>query len=261
MVEQYLKRIGITDEVSPRIEDLVKIHQCHVLNVPFEDLDIQNRIPLKLDRNSLFEKVVRNRRGGFCYELNHLFYLLLSDIGFRVRMVSARIFNKPNILGPRFDHMALIVSLDDTEWLADVGFGELFIQPLKVSHPDFQEDLFHHFKITPLDGSEYRLSMLKGGKILDHKYIFETAGQTVDRFKGQCEIKQTNDHSYFVKNKICTLPNPHGRKTIFNNRFITKHNGASTHVQIRDKDHESELLAQHFNIIGASKVSPAPELP
>ena len=69
------------------------------MNVPFENLDIQNKI--KIDLDNLFDKIVIRNRGGFCYELNGLFYKLLKQIGFAVRMVSARgIIQQQKIITP-----------------------------------------------------------------------------------------------------------------------------------------------------------------
>jgi len=85
----YFERIKYTGSFDITFEVLSKLQLMHLMNVPFENLDIQNHI--KIDLDNLFYKIVTRKRGGFCYELNGLFYKLLKEIGFTVKMVSARV--------------------------------------------------------------------------------------------------------------------------------------------------------------------------
>src|SRR5205823_1875252 len=82
-----------------------------------------------LDDQSLFRKVVENGRGGFCYELNGLFAALVRSLGFRVDMLAAEVANENGEFGPELAHMTLMVSLEQ-RYLADVGFGDSFREPL-----------------------------------------------------------------------------------------------------------------------------------
>jgi N-hydroxyarylamine O-acetyltransferase len=104
-LESYLNRVGIEQIKSPSLEFLTELQNRHLLSIPFEDLDIpQKRI--ELDLNKIYEKIIPTRRGGFCYELNGLFHWLLTSLGFKVDMLSARVFNsQKNEFGPEFDHM------------------------------------------------------------------------------------------------------------------------------------------------------------
>ena len=134
-VEAYLQRIGYSGSVEPTLHTLRNLHLAHVLSVPFENLSICSacqRQPIVLDETALFDKIVTRQRGGFCYELNDLFAALLIALGYRVELLSARVPNDEGRPVPDFDHLVLHVSLD-YEWLADVGFGEGFRWPLRLS--------------------------------------------------------------------------------------------------------------------------------
>ena len=120
----YLRRLGVT---RPEIVDagvLCLLHRAHQIAVPFENLSIHLGEPISLDEDGLIGKIVSRRRGGFCYELNGAFALLLQALGVHVERVAARVYadGQP---GPPFDHLALIVRPADGSgpWLADVGFG------------------------------------------------------------------------------------------------------------------------------------------
>src|SRR5262245_26488069 len=129
-VAAYLDRIGYRGAVDPTAETMRAIHRAHMLAVPFENLDIALGRPIELSLPAFYDKIVVRRRGGFCYELNGLFGWLLGELGFSVVTLSARVFNAEE-LGPDYDHMLLLVRLEE-RWIADVGFGDSFLDPLRL---------------------------------------------------------------------------------------------------------------------------------
>src|ERR1035438_798540 len=106
-VESYLRRIEDDGPRQPSSATLRGLHRQHLFTVPFENLDIALKTPIWLDLALLYDKIVRRRRGGFCYELNGLFCGLLIALGFRVQMLSARVRRDDGGFGPAFDHMLL----------------------------------------------------------------------------------------------------------------------------------------------------------
>jgi len=125
-VAAYLHRIHYRGPLAPTAETLRALHLAHHLAVPFENLDIHLGQPIILDEARFYDKIVRRRRGGFCYELNGLFAALLRELGFDVTTLSARVIDtQPGMIGPEFDHLVLLVQLEE-RWLADVGFGDSF---------------------------------------------------------------------------------------------------------------------------------------
>ena len=124
-VKAYLERIKYRGSLALNAETLRGLQAAHLLAVPFENLSIHAKQPIVLDDDALFTKIVERGRGGFCYELNGLFAALLRALGFKVEMLSAGVANAEGGFGPDFDHMALMVTLDE-RWLADVGFGDSF---------------------------------------------------------------------------------------------------------------------------------------
>ena len=127
----YLNRINYSGAVTPSAETLRQLQLHHLWAVPFENLSIHSAEPIILNDAALFDKIVVRRRGGFCYELNGLFAALLRQLGFEVQMLSASVANSEGEWGPEFDHMTLLVSLDE-RWLVDVGFGDSFVEPLRL---------------------------------------------------------------------------------------------------------------------------------
>ena len=109
-VNRYLQRIGLEGEPGRDLAGLTRLHRAHILTVPFENLNIPLGYPVETAGDALFEKVVVRRRGGFCYELNHLFALLLQKLGFSVDLLCAGVWTRERF-GPPFDHLLLAVHL------------------------------------------------------------------------------------------------------------------------------------------------------
>lgn len=247
IIKEYTNRIGFHKKICIDEETLIGLHDHHVCSVPFEDLDIHLNKPLSLAPDALFEKVVRERRGGFCYELNTLFCALLKQIGFECRIVSARTYQEEDVLSVPFDHMSLLVYLDDI-WLVDVGYGNLFIEPIRLQENVVVEGHSKHFRINMLDDSVCLLSESIDGKNFTKRYQFETTARSVDEFQEQCLFKQQSPDSYFVKNLICTLPTETGRKTILNNQFSFKTKESKSETTIESSSMLDALLKEKFDI-------------
>lgn len=152
---EYLKRIGYSGPLRPGLETLRGLHKKHLLSVPFENLDIHLGRRIILNEEAFYEKIIKHQRGGYCYELNGCFASLLTRLGFRVRMLSAKVASKNGGFTPEFDHMALLVSLKD-RWLVDVGFGDSFTEPKLLDYSGPQTDY----------GRDYRMTRRAGGRLL-----------------------------------------------------------------------------------------------
>lgn len=122
-LDAYFGRIGYAGEVKSDLDTLHALHRAHVSAIPFENLEVQMGRPVRLDPRSLQAKMVRRRRGGYCFEQNRLFALALESIGFRFETCEARVRqNAGGAVRPR-THMVLRVRCGGRDWLADVGFG------------------------------------------------------------------------------------------------------------------------------------------
>ncbi|MFK0255532.1 arylamine N-acetyltransferase [Streptomyces sp. NPDC090445] len=122
-VRAYLDRLGVTGRLEPDAETLRRLHRAHALTIPFENLDILLGRGIDLDVDVMQDKLLRRRRGGYCYEHNMLFALLLERLGYEVTRLYARpVLDAPKPL-PR-THLMLNVAVGDETWLADVGFGD-----------------------------------------------------------------------------------------------------------------------------------------
>lgn len=244
---EYLKRIdyrGITDVTD---EVLSNLHKRHVYQVPFENLDVHFKSVFDLDIKRVYQKVVNDVRGGFCYELNLLFNWLLKELGFSSRIIASRIFNEQGDLGPPFDHMSVYVKTGK-ELLVDVGYGDLFVTPLEIKD-GAQWDGRNYFRIDRWNKREYLVSISPDGVNYSKRYTFSLDVVNVEDFISMCLDKQTNPNSYFVKNLICTKPTNTGRVTIFNDKLIEKKGELRIDTPIQGDDNLRLCLKDKFDIV------------
>src|SRR5215831_10891850 len=223
-IEQYLKRIGFADQVAVTYEALSKLQTAHLQTVPFENLDIQNQV--KIDLTNLFDKIVIRRRGGFCYELNGLFYQLLLQIGFTVKMVSARVYRSKDDYSPEFDHMALIAEINSDHYLVDVGFGEFALHPIRIEINSETSDPRGIFKIERFDDFYKAVEKKSADGKFVPEYIFSEKERRIEEFYEMCNYNETNPASHFVQNSVCSLPTTNGRITLSGNKLKITEDGA-----------------------------------
>jgi len=248
MWSQYLKRIGYIDQIKLDEATLIALHRQHVFQVPFEVLDIHFNLPFELNFEAIYDKVINRQRGGFCYELNYLFYRLLTHLGFKACIISSRIYDTQGVLGPEYDHMSILVELHQERWLLDVGYGDLLIAPLKITDRQVIQDQFKYFKIEPIDIQSYLLSESLDGHSFTKRYTFSTIPRQLSDFEAQFAFKKSAAESHFVQNLICTLPHQTGRYSIVNNKHIVTHQGAKTTKLIKNEAELMTLLNNQFNI-------------
>lgn len=133
-VAAYLDRIGHDPVDSPTASALASLQAAHLVAVPFENLHVHARLGVRVDAEWSFTKVVTDRRGGWCFELNGAFAELLTALGFVVERRSAQVVSPDtNTLGPPLDHLCLeVTAADGSAWLVDVGFGDSTLAPVPI---------------------------------------------------------------------------------------------------------------------------------
>ena len=243
----YLRRIGIEEnEIKPNFQNLKILQKKHLLNVPFENLDIHWKRRILLDENNFYQKIVNEKRGGFCYELNGLFNELLKAIGYKTKIISARVSNGKDF-SPEYDHLAILTETGGEEYLSDVGFGDFATQPLKFVLDEEQTDATGIFKIIKHD-KEYFEVVKKDGDKWKSEYIFKDLARDLSEFAGMCEFHQTSPESHFTRGKLCSIMTENGRKTLTDKKFIETKDGKKRETEIHSEAEFDEILRRKFFI-------------
>jgi N-hydroxyarylamine O-acetyltransferase len=194
-LQTYLKRIGYTGNLEPNLETLNALQAAHLSSIPYENLDIHLGRTLPIDETRAYQKLVLEKRGGWCYEMNTLFAWALRQIGFEVRYLSSGVLRLDGNT-PDGDHLILLVN---GTYLADVGFGDGAIHAL------------------PLETGRYRAGFLEYGISFEagfwtmHNFpqsntagfVFRAEARDLGYFAQRCHSLQTSPESGFVRTTVC----------------------------------------------------------
>ena len=247
-VEAYLRRIEYRGPLRRDFETLRQLHLSHLLRVPFENLSIHAREPIVLDDTALFEKIVTRRRGGFCYELNGLFGRLLRELGFEVAMLSAEVANDSGDFSREFDHMTLKVRLNEQLWLADIGFGDSFIEPLLLNGTEHQQREYR-YRVVSTSGERFLLARAASDGVWKPQYRFSLQPHPYIDYAEMCSYHQTSPDSHFTRQRICSLLTPQGRISLSDMRLIVTENGVRSERLVSSGQEYSEILRNVFGIV------------
>jgi len=243
----YLSRIGYSGPTEPNAETLRGLHRAHLYSVPFENLDIGLHRKIECTERAALHKIVERKRGGFCYEMNGAFSALLRSLGFEVTLLSARVAREDGTLGPEFDHLTLRVDLDEP-WLADVGFGDSFIDALRLNPDVEQAQGRRQFRLVEQDGL-WHMQRADSNQPWKLEYAFRLIPRRLEEFAAMCEYHQTSPESSFTRKRICTLARPDGRITLTENRLILTAGGEKTEAKVDSAEEWATELKTNFNIV------------
>jgi N-hydroxyarylamine O-acetyltransferase len=244
-INAYLKRIKYSGPRTSTADTLRQLHRAHLLTIPFENLDIHLGHTIVLDNEKFFEKIVRQGRGGFCYELNGLFAALLCALDFNVTMLSARVY-LDGILGPEFDHMVLLVQLEE-RWLADVGFGALFMDPLRMDDKNKQIQRNYAYRIKQHDDN-WKLMAREARDPWKAMYQFTLEPRQLEDYAEMCHWHQTSPRSWHTQNRICTRATSDGRVTLRETKLVIKTNHNRSEQVISTKEEYVNALKAYFGV-------------
>jgi N-hydroxyarylamine O-acetyltransferase len=248
-VKAYLERINYSGPLAPDAETLRALHLAHLQSVPFENLSIHAGEPIVLEDEALFAKIVGRGRGGFCYEDNGLFAALLRALGFEVALLSAEVAKAEGGFSQPFDHMTLLVTLEQRR-LADVGFGDSFVEPLLIDERGEQPQGRHAYRIEP-DGDYLVMARRAEGEgVWKAQYRFTLQPHTYEDYAERCHYQQTSPESHFTRERICSRATAEdGRVTLSGMRFIeTTASGVRRERVLAGEEEYAEVLREKFGI-------------
>ncbi|WP_079042342.1 arylamine N-acetyltransferase family protein [Streptomyces aureus] len=242
-VRAYLRRIGAERPDRADGEALRDLHLRHLRTVPFENLSIHLGEDIVLEEKALLDKVIGAHRGGFCYEVNTAFAVLLKALGYRVSLLQARVFGPEGKPGIPYDHMALLVeTVDGARWLADVGFGDHGHFPLRYEDRGDQADPGGVFRLV--DTAEGDVDVLRDGK---PQYRMELRPRRLADFAVGAWYHRTSPDSHFPRSLVCSLLTEEGRITLSDRKLITRAGGERDE---RVLDGEDEVRGAYRDLFG-----------
>lgn len=245
----YLQLLGFEAPPAPTLDTLRQLQLRHTGVFPFENLATLAGEPVLIDLPSIERKLLQEQRGGYCYELNHIFFVLLQELGFDVQGITGRVvMGQPEGAWTARTHRLSLVHLDGVRYITDVGFGGMVpTAPLLLDSRAEQ----------PTPHEPYRIDQHKDGFTLRAKvgdewrpmYIFDLQRQEdVDYAVGNWYVS-THPDSSFSRQLMVARTGDGWRRTLNNGSFAIHRTGhASERHEVADVAELIDLLQLEFGI-------------
>jgi len=243
-VKQYLQRIQIKEDPGLNLESLAGLQEQHVLSIPFENLDVMNGVPIPLNVQAYFNKIIKKDRGGFCYELNGLFHWLLGELGFSNYLIACTVRSGGNRWAIPESHASQIVELDQP-YLVDVGFGDTARIPLPLTG-EVRKDISGNFRVVESgDGYFHKQKKVEGEWVT--RFRFLNKERQLEDFAEVCHYNQSSPDSHFTQRRLVTMATPEGRLTLSGNTLTITENQERQKKEVEESQ-ISKLLVDKFGI-------------
>ena len=244
-VDRCLERIGYRESTEPTLKIVRNLQMAFLQTVPFENLDIHLGRKIELASESIYEKIVSRKRGGFCYECNILFFDLLKALGFQVKYLSARMV-KGTTVGPEYDHMVLLVTLEE-DYLVDVGNGQSCREPLRIDGTNNATSEGYTYTIGA-HGKNHALYYQQSNAERAPRFLFTLKPRKRADFSGMCHYNQTSPDSVFTQRRLVTIATAEGRVTLTDMLLSITKEGEQQERVLSSETEYSEILKQYFGI-------------
>lgn len=248
-LQRYLERLGYASAPAATLDNLRELQRRHTTEFAFETLSTMLRVPVEVEPAAIQDKLLHQGRGGYCFELNRLFLLLLQALGFDARGLTGRVvMGGPEDALPARTHMLVLVTLEGVRYITDVGFGGMVpTGPLLLDSEAEQATPHEAYRLSYVDGT-YTLR----ARVADSwraMYVFDLqAVADIDYVVGNWYVC-THPDSPFLGQMIAARTGPGLRKTLNNGSFAIHRLGqASERVQLDSVDEVLRVLRDEFGI-------------
>lgn len=245
----YLKKLGYLHPPAPTIETLRDLQLRHTSTFAFENLSTVLRVPVPIDLASVERKVLHEGRGGYCYELNQMYLVLLQYLGYEARGITGRVvMGGPEDVWTARTHRLVLVTVEGVRYVSDVGFGGMVpTGPLQLDTQEEQATPHEPYRITERDGS-YTLRAKVAGE-WRAMYIFDLQWQVdIDYEVGNWYVSTHKDSPFLGQLKVA-LTGDGWRRTLNNGSYAIHRIGQeSERRQVSDVEELIALLHNEFGI-------------
>lgn len=249
LISSYLNYIGFFATPRADLETLKQLHILHTHKIPFENLNPFLDMPVYLELADLVQKMVENKRGGYCFEHNNLFLKALREIGFKAKGLGARVlYNQDENLITRRSHMLIAIEIDQETYFADVGFGGLTLTTPILFKTGIEQTTTHEmFRVEPMDGDYKLQAKIKG--VWKTLYRFDLQEQYGPDYGVINYYLSNHPESPFKTGLIAAMPTKEGRLALKNNQLTTYNKAGDAQVTLLANESElKQVLQDVFHI-------------
>jgi N-hydroxyarylamine O-acetyltransferase len=246
ILTDYLQRIGYAGELVVNANTLCKLMRYHLQVIPFENLDVQAGKIVSMVPEDIVNKIVYGKRGGYCYEVNSLFAMALTALGFEYDLIGARPMFYP-LRRPK-SHMVLMVKIGAERWLCDTGFGSFGLRaPIELNQLGqiIKQDN-ETFMLDKNERGEFVLKALVKGEWAN-QFGFDLQPMEMIDFMPVNYYNSTHPDAVFVQRYLVMQQRPDGRTLLSGNQLKQLRGDQETVTEIA-ADQLDEVLWREFKL-------------
>ena len=245
-VSEYLNRIGYDGSRVPCLDTLIELQRLHVYHILFENLDLlSDSFTPNLDKEYLFDKIVKRHRGGVCYELNTSFYNLLTAMGFSACQISGTVQPSENL----FSHVSTLVHLEDGDYIADVGFGDAYLPVLKLNGTPCAHYNGYDYSMKHLRENIYDIMARRPGEEPVRMYTIALTPRKMSDYFGRFDWASAKGNTVFSEYPICVMQTPDQRITLRRGKLVIAENDNVIETRPVSPGEETDfILREYFNL-------------
>lgn len=257
-IRQTFLRLGLAvpETITPDRETLFRLQRAFLQAVPYENLDILAGRPLSLAEDALYDKLVTRRRGGYCFEINGFFAVLLRSMGYTVTEYLARYLRGETAIPMRRHRVLRVTANDGSEWIMDAGIGqESFRQPLPYG--DTTAEVNDGFRVYRLRKREFYGWVIEDTPVMEDTTVGEAVFRPFYSFTEEPQLPidyempsfwcEKHPDSPFTKAPMLAIKTETGRVAIDGNQLSLYENGTVTRRSFEEAEYPA-LLARYFGI-------------
>jgi arylamine N-acetyltransferase len=248
----YFDRIGYGGAAEPNLDVLRGLVTAHTQTIPFENLDPLMGVPVDdLSPEALTDKLVRRRRGGYCFEHNGLMGYVLAEVGFRVRRLGGRVvwMAAPGAATPAQTHTVLAVTFPGSQgsYLVDVGFGgQTPTSPLRIETGSVQQTTREPYRLEDRGDGLLLRALIRGEWVPLYEFIPRTLPD-IDLKVGSWFVS-THPASHFVTGLMVARVTGDGRLNLAGRDLTIHRADGSEKVRLKDAAAVVDTLSERFGI-------------
>lgn len=242
----YFARIA-AGEATSSYGALAEIHRAHRMAVPFENLDIHLGRGIGLEPETLFDKLVTRRRGGYCFEQNALLLGMLQALGFEARPLLGRVWLNATETPPR-THTLNLVHVEGEDYIVDAGFGGSFVPPMLLVSDEV---------VKTGDGARHRLVragehgwMLQRdpGTGWQRQYSFTTERVWPADLEAANHWTATRPDTRFTTLRVVSGTLPDGFVSLTDRTLTVNRMGVPEAREVKDTEEYRRVLSERFGL-------------
>ncbi|KZN34676.1 hypothetical protein N480_20555 [Pseudoalteromonas luteoviolacea S2607] len=241
----YLAKLEIENLVSYDLALVSQIVQAHIKRYSFSSFNAMQNKLLSVDNDDLFERLIVQQQGGYCFEHNKIAMLALAALGFEVSPLLGRVLLNGTTTNPR-THRLTHLKYKGAAYLVDVGFG---VKTPRIPIPiDCSAQVREGANLYQVERTTHSVTV----SLVQPEQVTLYQVDLLDTYESDCDVGHFYSHQHpeasFVNNLVVSRISEHERFVLRNLTYMyfNELTGEQREISIESVGQLLELLSNLF---------------